>query len=190
MTKVLRLAAALLVAAAFQGGTVAMAAGNATAPIVGTWLTPEKSEITVSPCSEDFCGNLTKIVVPPEEYAKLTDAEKKAVDAMDPSQFPDARNKDPNLRNRTLLGLQLMTLHPSGKPSEYDGSMYNPQDGNTYDGYMVVVDADTIKVGGCVLRVLCRDQEWKRAPTPPEATVGSAPAAKGQGSTVSASTFQ
>jgi uncharacterized protein (DUF2147 family) len=157
------LAAALGFAALVSTAPV-LADGDPSAGIVGVWQNPDGSEITIAACPDDYCGSLSKIVVPKNEYDKLTAAQRAAVDKMDPAQFPDQRNKDPALRTRTLLGLQLFTLHPSAKPTEFDGSMYNPQDGNTYDGYMIVVDPNKVKVGGCVLKVLCRDQEWTRAP--------------------------
>ena len=43
---------------------------DASVPIEGVWETAEKSEITIVGCPDDYCGSLTKIVVPPEELAK------------------------------------------------------------------------------------------------------------------------
>lgn len=173
MTQYARAAALGFAAIVVTCATGALAAGDPAAGIVGVWQNPDGSEITISACPDDYCGSLTKIVVPKNEYEKLTPEQRTAVDKMDPAQFPDARNKDPALRTRTLLGLQLFTLHPSSKPTEFDGSMYNPQDGNVYDGYMIVVNQNTVKVGGCVLKVLCRDQEWTRAPEQDQTTTAT-----------------
>ena len=42
-----------------------------------------------------------------------------------------------------------------------DGEIYNPEDGKTYDSEMEVIDADTVKVSGCVW-FICKTQTWKR----------------------------
>jgi uncharacterized protein (DUF2147 family) len=165
------------------GAAAAWAAGDPHAGLVGVWQTEDKSQITISACSDDYCGNLTKIVVPKDEYDKLTPAEKQAVDAMDPSQFPDARNKDASLRTRTLLGMQLFSLHPSDKPTIFNGTMYNPQDGNTYNGYIEVLGPSKIRLNGCVLyNIVCRGQDWTRVPQPAADATGAAaaPAAAAQ----------
>ncbi len=93
-------------------------------PIEGIWQTRLLSEVTITSCAEGFCGYLSRIVVPTEN---LTAEEAEAAAAMAPETFTDARNKDPELRNRPMLGLQLLTLRPSQKPNIYDGEIYNPR---------------------------------------------------------------
>lgn len=130
------------------------------APIEGVWQTLLKSEITIAPCPEGFCGTLSKIVVPSEG---LSEEELAAAQAMDPATFTDMRNKDPLLRDRPMLGLQILTLFPSAKPNVYDGEIYNPQDGNTYSGYVEMKSADLATLNGCVLfNVLCKGEDWVR----------------------------
>ena len=86
------------IAGAFAQGPAEVAAPPA--PIEGVWQTLLKSEITIAPCPEGFCGTLSKIVVPSEG---LTEEEMAAAQQMDPSTFTDQRNKDPELRNRPML---------------------------------------------------------------------------------------
>ena len=130
------------------------------APIEGVWQTLLLSEITIAPCPEGFCGTLSKIVVPSEG---LTEEELAAAQQMDPSTFTDQRNKDPELRNRPMLGLQILTLYPSTKPNIYDGEIYNPQDGNTYSGYVEMKSLDLATLNGCVMfNVLCKGEDWVR----------------------------
>ena len=144
---------------------------QAQAPVEGTWRTMLASEITISACPEGFCGVLSKIVVP---QGQLSAAEAQAVAAMAPEDFVDARNKDPQLRSRPMLGLQILTLRPGDKPAVFDGSIYNPQDGNTYSGYVQVTGADALRLNGCVLfNVICRGEDWVRVP--PEELAGGAP---------------
>jgi uncharacterized protein (DUF2147 family) len=144
-------------------------------PVIdGTWLTQAKSEITIAECPDGFCGDLSKIVVPEDLYK----ANKKAIDSIGATNFTDLMNKDPALRNRPILGLQIVTLHAGGKPNIYDGAIYNPQDGNTYSGYVEVLSADKIKLNGCILyNIICKGEEWTRVPQPASADATAAPAA-------------
>jgi|GEM_PF-967245 len=169
-----RLAAALVFAALVHSAMAAPAPPtpapapvfDPNVPIEGIWETPEKSQITIIACTTDFCGSLTKIIVPPDELAKLTPAQRTLVAKMDPSQFPDARNEDATLRTRSLLGLQILSIHQDD-PANFKGKLYNPQDGKTYDGYVKVIDPNTIEVGGCVMGYCGNPiphQQWTRAP--------------------------
>jgi uncharacterized protein (DUF2147 family) len=140
-------------------------------PIEGTWRTVLNSEVTIAACPEGFCGTLSNIVVPTEG---LTAEELAAAQAMPPESFTDQRNKDPELRNRPMLGLQILTLRPSDKPHVLDGDIYNPQDGNTYSGYIEMLGPDTVRLNGCVLfNVVCRGEDWVRVIPEPESQVAS-----------------
>ena len=136
-------------------------------PIEGTWQTKLLSEVTISACPEGFCGYLSRIVVPGEG---LTAEEAEAAATMDPADFFDMRNKDPALRNRPMQGLQLLTLIRSDKPNIYDGAIYNPQDGNTYSGYVEMVSPELLRLNGCVLyNIICQGQDWVRVVPEPVA---------------------
>ncbi|WP_172125315.1 MULTISPECIES: DUF2147 domain-containing protein [unclassified Devosia] len=161
--------ATVLVGAALLGATAS--AAQAQAMLEGTWRTVLESEITITPCPEGYCGVLSKIVVP---EGKLSAEETRAAAAIGPEDFVDARNKEPELRNRPMLGLQILTLRPSDKPAVFDGSIYNPEDGNTYSGYVQVTGPDALRLNGCVLfNVICRGEEWVRVPS--EELAGGAP---------------
>jgi uncharacterized protein (DUF2147 family) len=135
---------------------------SAQTPIEGVWRTLLESEVTIGPCPEGLCGVLSKIVVPTEN---LTPEEAAAAQQMDVTEFTDVRNKDPNLRNRPMLGLQILTLRPGSQPNIWDGEIYNPEDGNTYSGYMEMTGPDTVRLNGCVLfNVICRGEDWVRVP--------------------------
>ena len=173
-----RLVAALVFAMASQGafaqgGTPAPAPATPMSAIEGTWLTDAKSEITIAPCTDGFCGDISKIVVPEDIYK----ANKSAIDQLG-SNFMDTLNKDPTLRTRPIMGLQILTLHQGKSPKIFDGDIYNPQDGNTYSGYVEVLGPDKLRLNGCVLyNIICRGEEWKRVATPPPAAAAAAPAA-------------
>jgi uncharacterized protein (DUF2147 family) len=153
--------AAGMVGAMAQGAVEAPVAPD---PIEGVWQTVLLSEITIAACPEGFCGTLSKIIVPSEG---LTAEELAAAQAMDPATFTDIRNKDPELRDRPMLGLQILTLLPSTKPNIYDGEIYNPEDGNTYSGYVEMTGPDVARLNGCVLfNVVCKGEDWARVLPP------------------------
>lgn len=148
----------LALAAAIAGA----ASATAQAPIEGVWRTALLSEVSISACPEGFCGQLSRIVVP---EGMLSGAEAEAAAAMAPEEFFDYRNEDPTLRDRPMLGLQILTLWQSNQPYRYDGEIYNPEDGKTYSGYLEMIGPDTVRLNGCVLfNVVCRGEEWTRVP--------------------------
>jgi uncharacterized protein (DUF2147 family) len=128
--------------------------------IEGVWQTQLQAEITISPCEQGYCGRISKVVVP-DQY--LEGSAGAAIQQMQPEDFFDANNKDPLLRGRPILGLQILTLTPSEQPHLFDGEIYNPEDGNTYSGYMEVLGPDKVRLNGCVLfNVVCRGEDWIR----------------------------
>ena len=136
------------------------AASLAQAPIEGIWRSALESEVTIAPCPEGWCGALSKIVVPTEG---LTPEEAAAAQLMGVETFTDMRNKDPSLRNRPMLGLQILTLRQGSEPHVFDGEIYNPQDGNVYSGYVELLSQNQMRLNGCVMwNVLCRGEEWIR----------------------------
>ncbi|MCP8882556.1 DUF2147 domain-containing protein [Devosia sp. XJ19-1] len=144
------------------GTVAAQEAPVAPAPVEGVWRTVLQSEITISPCERGYCGHLSRIVVP---EGMLSGAEAEAAAAMEPEEFFDHRNKDPALRTRPMLGLQILTLWQGNQPHIYDGEIYNPEDGNSYTGYVELVGPDTLRLNGCVLfNVVCRGEDWTRVP--------------------------
>lgn len=129
-------------------------------PIEGIWRTALASEVTIAPCPDGYCGHISKIVIP---EGMLTGAEAEAASAMRPEDFYDERNKDPALRSRPMLGLQILTLRPGKQPHIFDGEIYNPEDGNTYSGYLEMLGPDLVRLNGCVLfNVICRGEDWAR----------------------------
>jgi uncharacterized protein (DUF2147 family) len=150
----------VVVSSLFAGATSALA--QAQAPIEGVWRTALESEITIMACPEGFCGHLSRIVVP---EGMLSGAEAEAAAAMAPEDFFDYRNEDPALRDRPMLGLQILTLWQGKQPYIYDGEIYNPEDGKTYTGYLEMTGPDVLRLNGCVLfNVVCRGEDWTRVP--------------------------
>lgn len=133
---------------------------RAAAPIEGVWRTQSLSEVTILPCPEGYCGYITKVVVP--EYA-LRGLDRVAVEQLRIEDYVDYNNKNPGMRSRPILGLRILILRPAGRGVVYDGEIYNPEDGNTYSGYLELVGPDSVRLQGCILfNLLCRGEDWLR----------------------------
>ncbi|WP_417309340.1 DUF2147 domain-containing protein, partial [Devosia sp.] len=116
------------------------------------------TEMTIAPCPAGYCGYISKIVVP-EEYGD-------AVGSLAVEDYVDVNNSDPALRNRPIQGLQILTLGPTGSPSTFEGTIYNPEDGNTYSGAIEIISADRVRLKGCMFKVLCQEEDWTRISAP------------------------
>lgn len=55
--------------------------------------------------------------------------------------------------------------------NEWRGKLYNFEDGKVYDGYITVKSNDELTLQGCILRVLCGGETWKRVPEPAAAAM-------------------
>lgn len=137
--------------------TTGTAIAQSGALIEGVWLTDAQSEMTIAACAEGYCGYISKIVVPDEIAAKYGEE----LDAIG-DNFTDLNNKDPQLRDRPIQGLQILTLRGGNNPWYFDGEIYNPQDGNVYSGSVEVLGPDSLRLKGCVVYVLCQEQMWTR----------------------------
>jgi uncharacterized protein (DUF2147 family) len=78
----------------------------------------------------------------------------------------DVRNENPSMRDRPILGLPIMQgLAPVGR-SQWKGSIYNPEDGNTYSVTLTQVSRDKIHIKGCKAWLLCGERWWLRSSLP------------------------
>jgi uncharacterized protein (DUF2147 family) len=157
---ILALSSATIVEAQTASDTPVEAAP--VSPVEGVWRTQLLSEVTIAACPEGFCGTLSHIVVP---EGMLSGAEAEAAAAMSPEDFFDYRNEDPALRDRPMMGLQILTLWQGKEPHIFDGEIYNPEDGKTYSGFVEMIGPATLRLNGCVLfNVVCRGEDWTRVP--------------------------
>ena len=75
----------------------------------------------------------------------------------------DEKNADPALRTRPILGLQMLTLTPTGDSNAFTAKVYNPQDGSTNDISVWIVAQNTMRIGGAFLGTICAvTQDWPR----------------------------
>lgn len=115
--------------------------------VVGRWETETRGGIIeIARCGGSICGRL------------MTSVGLRA----DPS-LRDLNNKDASLRGRPLKGMLLMQGFTPGSGGVWDsGNIYNAEDGRTYKARITPVDADHLKLRGCVFVPLCQTQTWTR----------------------------
>jgi uncharacterized protein (DUF2147 family) len=134
------LAVVLAVAAALCCATLAQALSEAN--VLGLWQHPENGScIELYRCGEGLCARVVRI---------------------EDSQKTDDKNPDPNLRQRPIIGLVILSdAHPSG-PLTWSGSLYNRADGRSYEGKITLTQQDQLILTGCTAIVLCRSVTWHR----------------------------
>jgi len=118
----------------------------------GTWLTEGgKSQVRLANCGEALCGRIQWLKEPSDP---ATGKPKR-----------DARNPDPSKRDRPIVGVDiLLGMRPDQTPNQWAGDIYNPEDGKTYQARLILQDARTLQVKGCVLGgLICKSQAWLRA---------------------------
>jgi uncharacterized protein (DUF2147 family) len=74
----------------------------------------------------------------------------------------DSYNPDPAERNRPTLGLHILRAMKPAKPGLWQGEVYNPENGKTYDSRISLASPDVLRVEGCVLGFLCGGENWTR----------------------------
>src|SRR5262252_9340008 len=77
----------------------------------------------------------------------------------------DSYNPDPAGRNRPTLGLHILLAMKPTKPGLWQGEVYNPENGKTYDSRISLASPDVLRIEGCVLGFLCGGENWTRIKT-------------------------
>jgi uncharacterized protein (DUF2147 family) len=126
-------------------GAKAQVAGDPT----GIWLTQAgDAKVKVSKCSGGICGVIVWLKDP--------------INAATGKPEVDDKNPSPVLAKRPMIGLPLFTgMHASG-PNKWSGTIYNADDGKSYESHVSVAGADALKVEGCV-GIICGGETWTRA---------------------------
>lgn len=118
--------------------------GGASASPVGLWLAKDGAKIRISPCGRNLCGYIAQPKAPrdPETGRPMT----------------DKNNIDPSKRNRPLAGVEiLISMQPQGS-GKWTGRLYNDDDGNTYPGNLIELDATHVRIEGCSVGVCGGDE--------------------------------
>jgi uncharacterized protein (DUF2147 family) len=119
---------------------------QAAAPISGHWITQSKDGVVeIYPCGAALCGKLVKFLVTPPAGAGVK----------------DLNNPDKTLRNRTILGMNVLTGFKSDG-NEYKGQIYDPKSGKTYRSIVYKGKSGNLVVKGCI-GPFCQAQTWTPA---------------------------
>lgn len=121
--------------------------------ICGEWYTPNKKTlIRMYRCGDRYCGRLVWMKEPRRR---------------DGTPKRDSQNPDPDLRNRKLLGIQVVfDLEYRGDHSWGGGKIYDADTGKMYSA-KVTIEGDTMRVRGYVgFSLLGRTMICKRKNAP------------------------
>lgn len=110
----------------------------------GVWVRPNgDSKIKISSCGSALCGKLVWLRTPGK----------------------DTMNPDASKRARPLVGIQIInTMTPTKKANQWQGTVYNAEDGKIYKAFIELVSANRLKLEGCVLGgLICKGETWNRS---------------------------
>lgn len=143
-----RVLAALLVVL-FTASAVASSDG-----LTGVWLTgKKKAAIRIYDCGEGLCGRIVWLKKPLDKTGRLK---------------RDKNNPDVASRNQPLCGVVILRGLELRKPGDWGGgTIYNPQDGQTYAGSIKVESKDTLMVRGYLgIPLLGKTEVWTKMEEP------------------------
>ena len=128
----------LTAAAFFAAIALAASPAIAGAPIEGNWTNPsENIVVKIAPCGPALCGHAI-------------------------SASARAKGKAMNSGFGNILGAPLMKgMMPAGA-ARWKGTVFVPDRNIHAPGTIQMINADRIKVSGCVWGLLCKAQVWKR----------------------------
>ena len=136
-------------AALLMMGAIVQAAPAAASSAEGLWTMQNgKVTVKVSDCGEGICGTIVALKKP---ISKITGKPK-----------VDRENPDPSLRHRPVIGISILFDMKAIGDGKWQGKIYNPDDGRTYNATVRFNDG-AIEVKGCVLGMLCKTNTFVRA---------------------------
>jgi uncharacterized protein (DUF2147 family) len=118
---------------------------------MGTWHTQGRlAQVLITKCAENLCGAIVALKDP--------------IDPATGKPQTDTENEDATKRNRPVIGLQVVIGMKQAGANTWSGQFYSPEDGKTVSGNLLLKDANTLSVQGCLLGgLLCRTETWTRA---------------------------
>jgi len=127
-------------------GILASGAAVPPAEALGRWQTETRHGVVeIAACGPSICGRLV------ESDSLRTNP-----------QLRDEKNKDIPQRTRLLKGLTILQGFTAKDGAWAGGTIYNADDGGTYQATLTMQDHDTLRVKGCIVWPLCKSQTWKR----------------------------
>jgi len=144
-----RLRAGILVAAMLG---ISIDTAFAADPI-GNWFTETgAATVRIASCGAELCGTIIALKEPSDSGNRPAE---------------DRQEQSPTLpkRSRPMIGVQIVFgMKPGGNPNQWNGQVYNAEDGKTYSGSITLQGASQLKLEGCALGgLICKSQIWTRA---------------------------
>lgn len=132
----------LLLILVFLSLTVPAFGSSEPGDIFGVWLTEGGSaKLEIFPCGDKACAKVIWL-----KHPNFVDSSDGPVGR----EKVDLRNSEPNLRNRPIVGLQVMDgLSPEGEWWR-NGSCYDPQSGHTYQCKMRLESPSELRLRGFI----------------------------------------
>jgi uncharacterized protein (DUF2147 family) len=127
-----------------------LAAAEARASPEGHWLTEKNNGIVeIYRCAEALCGRLVWFRIRPGDS--------------NPAGL-DVKNPDPNRRSRSLCGLVFLSgFKSAGANAWEDGTVYDPDSGNTYHATMKLQADGTLSLHGYIgISLFGASEVWTR----------------------------
>lgn len=118
--------------------------------LTGIWLTGgDSAQVRISDCAGKLCGTIISLREPLDEVGQPK---------------TDKRNSDVELRGRPIVGLLILQNFVRLDPKRWgDGTIYNPEDGDTYKCTLTLQDPETLTVRGYVgIPLFGKTQIWHR----------------------------
>jgi uncharacterized protein (DUF2147 family) len=132
----------------------------ASSSIIGTWISEAKdAKIEIYKCGNKYCGKIVWMDAP---YYAAEDTE-----GILGELKLDIKNPNPALRNRPILGLQILSDFAFSAANDWSGGkgkVYDPENGKTYSATMSLADPDHLYLRGYIIIPLFgRTAVWTRA---------------------------
>ncbi len=146
-------ASALGVLAAALFATCSSSKASAADPS-GIWAKDDGSaRVEIKKCGRGLCSEVVWLRNPKDAQGK---------------PLHDARNENPSLRDRPIIGLPLFSNMRLSEPNTWVGNVYNPVEGHIYtDVKVTLVSRQQIVLRGCKTWLLCGEKTWTRSHLPP-----------------------
>lgn len=124
-----------------------IAAATAHADPKGLWQAQDGAIVRVAPCGTALCATVATPRSPSDPETG--------------QPWTDKHNPDPALRGRSLVGVTVLNAMMPDGAGRWSGTLYNTDDGRSYQGRLLELDPNTIRVEGCVIGI-CGGRNLRR----------------------------
>jgi len=136
------------ITAAILCGFIASGPAFAGDEATGIWrMANGKVTVRVAHCGARLCGTVVALKKPRDDKGRPR---------------LDKENPNPALRSRPVIGLTILSNMKVQGEGYWIGTIYNPDDGNTYSSQMELQGPGTMKVNGCVAGIFCKSMKFRR----------------------------